>query len=260
MSERTSGRIWTRDDTIFALALYFQLPYGQLDARTPKVIEMARLIGRSPASLSMKMCNLARLDPTLQNRQISGLSHGAKFELEIWNEFYHNQDKLADEFNRLISALTGHASEMVAQDDLIKTPPGLDGMRLTKYRINQSFFRRSVLSAYDNRCCVTGINVPSLLIASHIKPWARCEEGNEKTNAQNGLCLNALHDKAFDKGFMTIDTNMCVRISPRLKDTMSVSAFNYHFGRYDGQRLIMPERCPPDEKFLSFHRENVYVA
>jgi len=147
------------------------------------------------------------------------------------------------------------------QDDtIIKTPQGLDGVRLTRYRINQSFFRGAVLAAYGNTCCITGITDKRLLIASHIRPWAKCENGNDRTDVRNGLCLSALYDRAFDKGLITIDTDYKVILSASLKDTMTESSYNEYFKKFDGCQISTPDRSRPLQSFLQYHNDYVFVA
>ena len=79
---------------------------------------------------------------------------------------------------------------------------------IVKVRVNQYFFRKTILAAYNNTCCITGINKPELLIASHIIPWSENEELS--VNPLNGLCLNAIHDKAFDCGLIAIRTDLMI--------------------------------------------------
>ena len=60
-----------------------------------------------------------------------------------------------------------------------------------------------VLSNYDSKCAITGIDIPQLLYASHIIPWSQNE--NERLNPENGICLSALYDKAIDKGLIGLN-------------------------------------------------------
>lgn len=252
------GRKWTRDETILALGLYFQIPFAKISSRNREIRELARLMKRTPASLSMKMDNLGRFDVTLARKGISGLKNGSKSEKEIWDEFIGRRDVLSEEYSRLRSMLVGY--ETVADDVTLKTPQGLEGVRLSKYRINQSFFRASVLSAYDNRCCITGIAIPKLLVASHIKPWSVCSDGNERTDTQNGLCLNALHDRAFDKGLFTLDDDCRVVLSRVLKDAVPHEVYAGQFLTYDCVKIALPDRGRPSSDFLAYHREHVFVG
>jgi len=72
--------------------------------------------------------------------------------------------------------------EEVGKKEPLKIPEGLSKEQLVKTRVNQSFFRNSILSAYNSTCCITGIKIPQLLIASHIIPWADANDKTEKIN------------------------------------------------------------------------------
>lgn len=253
------GLDWTREEIIFALGLYFQIPWGKINQHNPVIIQTAKLLGRTPASLGRKMGNLGRFDPTLAARGVGGLKNGAKMDKIVWDEFADHREELASEYDRIRTQLQGH--ELVtADDDLIKTPPGLDGVRLTKYRKNQSFFRQSVLSAYNGACCITGINDSRLLVASHIRPWSKCKNGEDRTKTENGLCLSALYDRAFDKGLFTIDTDYKIKLSSSLKDRLTRDAFNAHFASLDGKLIELPSRGKPTAEFLTYHNNYVFVA
>jgi len=101
-------REWTRDELIMAFNLYCKIPFGRIHLRNPQVIELASAIGRSPSAVSWKLANFARLDPTLKKRNIAGASHGARSEIEIWDEFNGNWEKLSFESEHLLEKITGH--------------------------------------------------------------------------------------------------------------------------------------------------------
>lgn len=123
--------------------------------------------------------------------------------------------------------------------------------------MNQNFFRKTVLSAYDFTCCITGIRTEQLLIASHIKPWKDSSE-DEKVNPRNGLCLNALHDKAFDRGFITLSETGQIIISDGMKDIYDGKVVEDYFGRYAGRQIFNPERFLPDKEFIKYHNEEIF--
>lgn len=253
------GLNWTHDEVVFALGLYFQIPWGKINQRNPVVMDAAKLLKRTAASLGRKMGNLGRFDPTLAARGVGGLKNGAKMDKIVWEEFADHRENLASEYDRIRTQLQGH--ELVAaDDDLIKTPPGLEGVRLTKYRKNQSFFRQSVLSAYNGACCITGINDSRLLVASHIRPWSKCKNGEDRTKTENGLCLSALYDRAFDKGLFTVDRQFKIKLSSTLKDHLTTAAYNQHFAPLDNRQITMPSRGKPAAEFLNYHNSYVFVA
>ena len=130
--------------------------------------------------------------------------------------------------------------------------------RVINERIGQHFFRKAVLSSYNNCCCMTGISIGELLIASHIKPWKISNNENEKTNPRNGLCLNALHDKAFDQGLITIDTNYKIIVSSKLKDKKVDDITKLWITRSEGKEIILPNRFLPDKHFIEYHNDVIF--
>ena len=259
-----NGAKWTREETILALDLYMRMPFRTIHYWEKPVMELAQKMGRTPSSLAMKMLNLARLDPTLAQRKVGGLAHGAKEEVAIWEEFAPRIDMLLSERDRILSAMTGGSTvinEPTSTDDAtLKIPPGIEKERLQRVRCNQSYFRSLVMSSYDNTCCITGLNDSRLLIASHIKPWSDAEVENERISPSNGLCLNSLHDKAFDRGLITIDSNMKVVLSKSLRDTVSQNVFDEYFGRYEGMAIALPHHFVPDRKFIEYHNSHIFIV
>src|SRR2546427_171097 len=164
---------WTRDEHILAFNLYCKIPFGRQHSRAPEIIELAKILHRSAGSVALKLNNFSRLDPELQARGIKGMAHGAKGEVEIWREFENNPEALAFESERLLAQFTGRTLEEIAEIDERELPKeGLERDRIVRVRVNQHFFRSAVLAAYDYKCCITGLAVPELLVASHIIPWA----------------------------------------------------------------------------------------
>jgi putative restriction endonuclease len=97
-------RNWTRDELIVAFNLYCKLPFGQYHRRNPQVIELARLLSRTPDAVAMKLCNFASLDPTHQKRGVRGLGNSGKLDPQIWEEFNNNWEQLAIESERPFSS------------------------------------------------------------------------------------------------------------------------------------------------------------
>lgn len=249
------GAKWNREEHVLAFHLYCRLSFGQMHHRNPQIIELAGLLGRTPDSVAMKLSNFARLDPSLQERDISGLSRGAKGEGLVWKEFIDNPEQLVLESERIRAGLLNVSVEEsagIAVDDL--PPAGLEREAVVRVRINHAFFRRRVLAGYNGTCCVTGLAQPELLVASHILPWAECPEN--RLNPRNGLCLNALHDKAFDRGLMWIDDELVIHFSSRLaaKGKRTGMGLSWLL-EFEGQKLILKSKLTPDPRFLRQHRE-----
>jgi putative restriction endonuclease len=96
-----------------------------------------------------------------------------------------------------------------------------------------------------------------MLIASHIVPWSK--DVKNRTNPRNGLCLNALHDRAFDCGLLTVTPDLKVMISPKAKRKSSDVGNQELLLRYDGTPVRPPEHFVPESRFLKFHNEEIFV-
>lgn len=247
---------WSREQTIVALNLYCKIPFNRVTSNHPDIIRVAKIIGRTPNSVKMKIGNFGSFDPELKKRGIVGLGNTSKLDELVWNEFNNDWDNLAYESELLISDFAKKPIEEMTSINVEDLPLGKEREVIIKQRVNQSFFRSTILSSYNLRCCVTGLSVPDLLVASHIIPWAK----NEKTrlNPHNGLCLNALHDKAFDKGLLTVTTDYRIKISKYYKDFKQSVAIADYFLKYDNQLIILPDKFLPSEDFLDYHNKNIF--
>jgi putative restriction endonuclease len=256
--ETNRPRLWTRDELIIAFNLYCKIPFGQIDEDNTAVIALANILGRTPGALSWKLANFARLDPALQARGIKGAPHGSKGEVEVWEEFNNNWDSLAFESERLVADLTHQSVEEMNHLDEDELPKeGIERERLVRVRVNQRFFRSTVLISYESRCCITGLAIPTLLSASHIAPWAK--NPNNRMNPRNGLCLNLLHHKAFDEGLITITPEFRVRVSSSLPRSIAGDVYETFFERYNNQRALPPSRFFPDAMLLEWHNKTIFV-
>lgn len=258
MAEKRNN--WTREETILAFDLYCKMPFSKISKTNKDIIELAKLIGRSPSAVGLKMANLARFDKELQSRNISGMSHGSRLDEEVWYEFCNNWEELSYQAQQILASKKQTTVEnMLNYVDIEYIPAGEERERLVKARVGQYFFRMSVLSAYSNRCCITGLSVPELLVSSHIKPWKDSDVQTERTNPCNGLCLNALHDKAFDRGLITIDHNYNIVVSSRLKNAEMDSETQEWLKHYDRCRIMLPDRFLPGQNFIEYHNDVVFM-
>ena len=250
-----NGDNWTRDEHLLAFNLYSKIPFGSIGMHNPQVIALSHLLDRSVGAVSYKLTNFARLDPALKARGIRGHSHGARGEVDIWEEFSRDPERLAFESERALATRSGKTIEETSEiDSRDLPPPGLERDAIVRLRVNQSFFRKRILSAYQYRCCVTGLSVRPLLVASHIVPWSL--DTKNRLNPKNGLCLNALHDRAFDRGLMWIDDQLKIRFSTALRKER-VSAGTDWLLQFEGNALILPGRFAPDMCFLRKHRASL---
>ncbi len=124
-------------------------------------------------------------------------------------------------------------------------------------RKHQSLFRATILSSYDYSCCLTGINLPELLIASHINPWAT--DKKNRLNPHNGLCLNLLHDKAFDSFLITFDDQFKTVVSDRMKKSNKNSELNFIL-ETEGKQIKLPKKFKPSLEFIRMHQKRFEVT
>jgi len=245
---------WTREETIVAFNVYCKVPFKNSSKTNPTVIEYANILERTPSALNMKIGNFGRLDPELKKQGITGLVNGSKLEEDVWNEFYGNWGNLAFESEELITKLKNTQTQKV---NLNSFPEGKERESTIKTRVNQSFFRSVILSSYNSKCCITGLSIPDFLIASHIKPWSIDKEN--RTNPHNGLYLNSIHDKAFDRGFITITPSFKVMVSKYFNDYSNDKSVKDFFLKYDKQLIIKPERFLPAKEFLDYHFASIFI-
>ncbi|MEI6950741.1 HNH endonuclease [Paraflavisolibacter sp. H34] len=244
-------KLWTREELILAINLYCKLPFGRLHKNNPEIIHLANLLGRTPSSIALKLVNFASLDPSLKARGIKGASNASNLDKQIWNEFYNHWDILPYESEKLLAQLEHTSIEQLNQIPETDLPKeGKVREQVIKARVNQSFFRNAILASYNSTCCITGMQQAEFLIASHIRPWSADEQN--RLNPRNGIAINALHDKAFESGHLTITPEYTIRISSLLmkQDDPHTEAY---FKKYDYQKIILPSRFLPDEVFLKYH-------
>ena len=257
MPLKPNSRRWTREESLIVFNLYCRIPFKDSNKSHPDVQHVAQLVDRTPDAVNMKIGNFGSLDPELQQRGIKGLSNASRLDRETWAEFHQDWQARIDESERLITERE-QAVATPAQNVEPYHAEGRERIAARTVRENQDFFRRAVLSAYDNQCCVTGIDLAALLNASHIKPWVESDK-TEKLNPQNGLCLNALHDRAFDRGLITLADDYSILVSSQVKRTANGGVRKMLLD-YAGQKIRLPARFTPRPDFLAWHRENIFAG
>lgn len=251
---------WTREELIAAFNLYCQLPFGKLHKTNQQIMQLAALLGRTASAVSMKLVNFASLDPAITANGRVGLQGASKLDRAIWAEFNTDWESLAVESQSVIERLAQehHAKPLFTELDIEDVHDvaeslveGRSRSAVVQVRVNQSFFRRAVLASYQGRCCMSGVNHPRLLVASHIVPWS--QDVANRLNPCNGLCLSALHDRAFDSGLIGLNNDYQVIVSDKLKhkpDTFT----EMHLLSLQGKVITLPDKFLPDRAFLEKHR------
>ncbi|MEI8202817.1 MAG: HNH endonuclease [Bacteroidota bacterium] len=251
--------LWTRDELILAFNLYLKLPFGKMHSRNHEIIHLANIIGRTPSSIALRLVNFASVDPYHQNRGVVGIKGGIKQVQPIWDVFIQNKESLIFESERILAEKENQTIE-TKFDDLLFDIGDLKGetkMREVKTRINQNVFRQIVLANYVGKCALTGIDIPDLLFASHIIPWSKSE--NERLNPENGICLSALYDKAFDKGLIGINEKFEVLLSTDLKKKNNQEYYSIYFAHLEKEKIIAPKKYLPNKVFLQYHLDEIFA-
>lgn len=239
---------WTREQTIIALSVYCRIPFNKALNTHPEIVSAAKLIGRSPSAVKMKVGNFGSFDPELKARGIVGLTNSSKMDEAVWNEYCNDWERLAYDSEII-------RTKFEAETYGIKSLPTIQEREaIVKQRISQAFFRTAVLSSYDNRCCISGLSCIDLLEACHIVGWAANIEN--RLNPSNGICLNTLFHKAYDMHYIGITPDYKVMISERLFDgNTSDSGIYTFFRQYHGIKIRLPNKFMPSKELLYIHHQ-----
>lgn len=251
-------KLWSREELILVFNLYLKLPFGKMHTRTPEIIEMANLIGRTVSSIAIRLTNFAACDPYHKDRGVKGMVGGIKQCKPIWDEFFENKGLLIFESERILAEKENQRIEMKFDDLLfdIKDLKGETKIREVKTRVNQNVFRQIVVANYFGKCAISGIDLPELLFASHIIPWSKNED--ERLNPENGICLSALYDRAFDKGLIAVNEKYKILVSDKLRKKKDTEYYGKYFAPLESQSLILPQRYLPKKEFIQYHLDVVF--
>ncbi|MCH8027484.1 MAG: HNH endonuclease [candidate division Zixibacteria bacterium] len=248
-------RPWRRDELLIAFRLYCQIPFGRINKDNSMIKRVAKILGRTPSSLAMKLANFASLDPIQRKRGIKGLSNVSMADRRIWKEFNQDWEGRVLESAEHIRTLSLSNVIEGAPKDIGHTET--ERMGTTKVRLVQQFFRNAVLSAYRNVCAICSLELPQLLIASHIIPWSM--NVTLRADPRNGISLCALHDRAFDRGLITIDENLKVCVSSTVPEKTKSKLQDMALLKVVGFKIISPDRFAPSEEALAYHRDSIFV-
>ena len=243
---------WTREQTIVALSVYCKIPFNKATNNNPEIVKAAKLIGRTPVAVKMKVGNFGSFDPLLKAKGIVGLGNTSKLDELIWNEYCNDWEKLAYDSAQIIANLSNKTIEEAIGFDVKELPKGGERERLVKQRVNQSFFRDAVLSSYNNQCCITGLSCTNLLEACHIANWS--DDVANRLNPSNGLCLNVLFHKAYDKYYIGVSPDYEVFISDKLIAECNMqSNLKSFFEQYHKTKIHLPDKFLPNRDMLFIH-------
>ncbi len=257
---------WTRNEFLLVMNLYTKLRYGQFNYRNSKIINLAKLIGKTPGAVAFKLVHLSRQDPKHKDR-VKGLANPGKNAIEIYNEFVSNWDEMLYESEVLLAKFQNKKIEEIVLEkqeieiierDVLSGKEGIDVEKLVKTRVNQSLFRQVIINNYSNSCAICNLNINSLLVASHIIKWSSNQLN--RLNPENGLCLCNIHDKAFELGYIGIKDDYKILISPALHQIQEKDTFNALFKRHEHQSINLPDKFYPNPEFLLQQYNSTFIS
>jgi len=242
-----ASRLWTRPELLEVLKLYCLLPFGKLHNRNPQIIALASKLDRTPSAVALKMVNFASLDSTLEQR---GMQNASSLDRTVWSEFFEAPDRFVGAEDAPQTAAFQEAPQAPYLPD---GREGLDIVGVAKRRVNQGFFRSMILASYESRCAMTGIGDSKLLVAAHISTWA--SNAAQRMDPHNGICLNYLHDRAFEEGLIAVAPDYSILYSSRLaqQDLAKLRAVSK-------EKLTLPARFKPSPTLLEQHRQTRFIG
>jgi putative restriction endonuclease len=234
---------WTKEELFSAYNLYCKIPIDEISSNNEQIVEFAMLLDKTTKEVAKRLKNFSKLDAA---RSILDFENENKDDVNVvnyfnnqWNEAVYESEQAVLKFENKLQKLTGKERESIV-----------------KQRVNQNFFRTAVLTSYQNKCCITGLPIKELLNASHIIPWSKDE--NNRLNPHNGLCLNALHDRAFDRGFITVTTDYKLKISKSITMFLDSRSVMEYFIQFENKDIVLPNRFLPAKEFLEYHNQNIF--
>lgn len=252
---------WSREEVTIALGLYAVTPASKISGKNKAIQELAKLLGRSPGSVSYKLSNLLELDKHRKGGP-KGFGNYSKTDEEIMKKFSAEGDPGNLKLDLLHDALAGLCDEnyssfyipqnlRLLRDSLIIEEPrtGNEVLRLIRTRTNQSYFRSSVLANCGEKCAITECNIPSLLEAAHILPWTAFVEA--RMEISNGIPLIPLFHKAYDQNLIGITADGVIKVSKKLL-LSGDKTFGSFMSELENKKLHMESyRTPINRDYLS---------
>ena len=272
---KKTDRKWNENETTLCLGLYYLYSSGVVSFEEG-VQSLGAIINRSRGSVGFKLGNLTNCD-----NPNKGFENGSKLDSIIFHKYAGNIDNLFLDIKRILSLdeyRNCDTSILLGNNPYSSSTPSYnfqekenlyiagdnqtsfsysadDKESMVRVREKQWAFRTSLLTNYDNTCCISGIKEPRLLIASHIVPWA--DDKTKRLDPANGLLLNSLLDRAFDQGLITFHpTSHSLIISDKIKDEKTLA----YLSPFDGSVLTPPRHlsATPSKENLQYHNDVIF--
>lgn len=154
-----------------------------------------------------------------------------------------------------IQRLTGLTVDIDLSEPWHRAGPVYGDPRLQPQRLGQQAFKGVVLDAYGHRCAITGAKIRPVLQAAHILPLPN----GGQHRLDNGLLLRSDVHIMFDRGYLSVDPQHRLLVSPRLREDFGNGE---EFYSRHGRQISVPARTAdrPNREFLQWHVEKVFHA
>ena len=122
-----------------------------------------------------------------------------------------------------------------------------ESQSMIKVRVYQNKLRKIVLDNYNSTCAICEIDKADLLVCSHIKPWM--DDKAERLNPKNAICFCALHDRMFDKGYFSLDSEYRIIYGPKSDEQITKL--------FTDLKFKTPKISEPGISFLEYHYKEI---
>lgn len=264
--DRTGIR-WDEDEITLCLGLYYLYSSGSVSFEDG-VKALGKMLGRTRGSVGFKLGNIASCDNPGR-----GFPNISKLDLAVFRKYSGNIDSLFLDIREILSRRGyGNADASILlkgnpysgsydynQDYLNETTDADYSAEsretIVRVREKQWAFRTALLTNYDRTCCISGIAMPQLLVASHIVPWAA--DKSKRLDPSNGLLLNSILDRAFDQGLITFGLEKHdLIVSDRIRDEKTLD----YLSSFRGRILALPKHSNaiPAKENLQYHNDVIF--
>jgi putative restriction endonuclease len=244
---------WSYLETALCLKVYLESGRKVPTKTFPGIIELVNLTSRTADSIILKMANFRSLDDSVDSK---GMAHVSELDRIIWSTLEKSPRKLKEIWDESVSN-PSTKTKISNRDISIVFDPVKTGVARNSVdtRIGQEAIRSLTLRNYGYACSFCGLDYPDLLMASHIIPWG--ERSDTRGVLSNVICLCAIHDRAFDRGLLTIDDNYKILVSTKINKYAETKAI---FTEISGKKISLPKdkRMVPDLQFLKYHRSEIF--
>ena len=172
---------------------------------------------------------------------------------EIGNKMYSNALKRYRCFKYLNTDI---GIQEVTEEAIVKNDTTLTTTEkeiIVKARRGQGTYRDKLIKKYNHSCIMTKVTLSQVLVASHIKPWAICDN-KERIDVNNGLLLSATYDRLFDSGLITFDKTGKLKISKLISKDNAKKLDIKSGTKYD------IKYCQQMSKYLDYHNNVIFVG